>query len=209
MHTLMFSIAAAAAAFAPTPTPSPTPSPLPNATATSAKPVFAPVFQRDFPDPFILPWGGGYFAYATNAQGFAANVQMAMSRDLQTWQPLMVRGRLYDAMPDLPKWAAPGRTWAPEVLRLGNRYLLYFTAQERKSGLQCVGVAEAAEPRGPFRATSDDPLVCQRALGGTIDPSPFRDSDGSLHLLYKSDGNNPRVLVPSRIYTQRLAGRRV
>lgn len=171
---------------------------------------FVPVFQTDFPDPFVLPWGGGYFAYATNAKGFAANVQMATSRDLKTWTPLTAgakgKERLHDALPNLPKWAAPGRTWAPEVIRSGNSYILYFTAQERKSGLQCIGVAlSAKDPRGPFVPQGEAPLVCQRGEGGTIDASPFRDADGSLYLLYKSDGNNPRFLRPSRIFTQKLS----
>ena len=168
-------------------------------------PAFVPVLSTDFPDPFILPWGGGYFAYATNAQGFAANVQMAMSRDLKNWMPLKAGSVLHDALPNLPDWAAPGKTWAPEVLRNGNSYVLYFTAQERKSGLQCIGVAvSATDPRGPFTPQGTAPLVCQRGEGGTIDASPFRDTDGSLRLLYKSDGNNPRFLRPSRIFTQKM-----
>lgn len=176
------------------------------AGSTREEPPFVPVLKTDFPDPFVLPWGGGYFAYATNAKGFAANVQMAISRDLKSWAPVMAGERLHDALPKLPSWAAPGRTWAPEVLRTGNSYVLYFTAQERKSGLQCVGVAlSESDPRGPFVPKGDDPLVCQRGEGGTIDASPFRDADGSLHLLYKSDGNNPRFLRPSRIYTQKLS----
>lgn len=175
------------------------------AVPVSTQPRFVPSYTTDFPDPFILPWGGGYFAYGTNARGFAANIQMAISRDMKTWTPVLAGGRLHDALPVLPKWAAPGRTWAPEVLQIGNRYLLYFTALERSSGVQCVGVGESTDPRGPFRSVSETPLVCQRSLGGTIDPSPFRDKDGSLHLLFKSDGNNPRVLVASRIWSQPMA----
>lgn len=165
---------------------------------------FVPAFESDFPDPFILPLKGGYLAYATNAGGFQANVQMAFSTDLKDWQHLRNGERLHDALPVLPRWAAAGRTWAPEVIRIGKRYVLYFTAAERASGMQCVGVASAADPRGPFASPDEAPLVCQKSLGGTIDPSPFRDADGSLHLLFKSDGNNPRLLVPSRIWTQPL-----
>jgi beta-xylosidase len=36
---------------------------------------------------------------------------------------------------------------------------------------------------------STGPLVCQVEEGGSIDPSPFTDSDGRLYLLWKSDGN--------------------
>lgn len=178
--------------------------------STHEQKPFVPAFETDFPDPYILPWGGGYFAYATNAKGFAANVPMATSRDLKHWTPVTAgakgQERLHDALPQLPAWAEAGRTWAPEVLRLGNNYVLYFTAQERKSGLQCIGVALSKnDPRGPFEPQGGSPLVCQRGEGGTIDASPFRDTDGSLYLLYKSDGNNPRFLHPSRIFTQKLS----
>ena len=167
--------------------------------------LFVPVFSIDFPDPFVIEHDGRFLAYATNARAFAANVQMAESSDLTAWQPVRdASGQLYDAMPVLPAWAKAGRTWAPEVIAAGGAYVLYFTAQEARGGRQCVGVATSASPRGPFVSTAVEPLVCQRELGGTIDPSPFRDADGSLHLLYKSDGNNPAVLKPSQLWSQPL-----
>lgn len=162
------------------------------------------MFRTDFPDPFVLPHDGGYLAFATNATKLRANVQVARSPDLLRWSLLAKGGKLHDAMPRLPEWAEPGRTWAPEVIRVGERYLLYFTARERKSGLQCVGVASAADPLGPYASSAAAPLVCQRDQGGTIDASPFRDTDGKLYLYFKNDGNNPAVLKPSRIWVQRL-----
>ena len=170
------------------------------------QPRFAPVLSVDFPDPFVLPYRGRYLAYATNARGFEANVQMAQSADLTDWRPIRnAGGRLHDAMPVLPAWTRPGMTWAPSVAAIDGRFLLYFTARERASGRQCVGVAVSADPRGPFVSPASQPLVCQRDQGGTIDPSVFQDADGAAYLLYKSDGNNPAVLRPSRIYVQRLA----
>ena len=43
-----------------------------------------------------------------------------------------------------------------------------------------------------------EPLVCQTALGGSIDPDPFRDSDGILYLYFKNDGNNPAAFEGAR-----------
>lgn len=167
---------------------------------------FVPVYTTDFPDPFVLPHGAGFIGYATNPSGLRANVQMATSANLIDWQPLTgPDGKLHDAMPRLPAWAKPGFTWAPEVVKIGQAYVLYFTARERKSDLQCVGVAHSADPRGPFVGDDAAPLVCQREEGGTIDPSAFTDADGQRYLYYKSDGNNPRVLRPSRIFVQKLS----
>ena len=169
------------------------------------EPPFVPVYRTNFPDPFILPHGSEFLAYATNAEDGRANVQMARSTNLVDWAPIRDGDNLHDAMPDLPAWAREGWTWAPEVMRHGNAYLLYFTAKERRSGLQCVGVATAADPRGPFTSPATEPLVCQRETGGTIDPHVFRDADGQLYLYYKNDGNHPEFRRPTDIFVQRLA----
>lgn len=143
-----------------------------------------PALKEDFPDPHVLRDGGRWLAYATNSG--SANVQLRESRDLGRWRPLP------DPLPRLPGWAASGFTWAPEVLAMPGRYILYFTARERRSGLQCIGTAVARTPVGPFAPVGVAPLVCERREGGSIDPSPFRDRRGGLWLLYKTDGNHPR-----------------
>ncbi|GBF06739.1 glycoside hydrolase family protein [Deinococcus aerius] len=140
-----------------------------------------PVIDENFPDPFILKVGNTYHAYATNSAN--ANVPHAVSRDLVRWE------FVGDAMPVLGTWAQGGRTWAPEVARVGNRYVLYYTAQDEDSGRQCIGAATATSPAGPFRDSSGKPLVCQVGEGGSIDASPFLDTDGQRYLLWKNDGN--------------------
>lgn len=161
---------------------------------------FVPVYTVNFPDPFIIAHEGRYLAYATNAEHDQANVQMAVSEDLVNWAPLQREGKLHDAMPVLPKWAESGWTWAPEVLKRGDDFLLYFTARERESGLQCTGVAVSTDPLGPFTSDAAEPLICQRDLGGTIDASPFRDADDQLYLYYKADAN--AVGKPTNIFVQ-------
>jgi beta-xylosidase len=175
------------------------------AASAAAAPVHLPVLKQDFADPFIMEHKGEYIGYATNR---GINLPMATSRDLVNWQFVMDPSRpkkQLDGMPQLASWVKEGRTWAPEVIEAGGRWLLYYTAHHRKRDRQCVGVAVASAPTGPFRDTSAEPLVCQDDLGGTIDAHPFRDGDGQLYLYYKNDGNNPRVLKPSQIWAQRLS----
>lgn len=167
------------------------------------EPLFVPVFPVNFPDPFILPVKGGFLAYATNAEGDKANVQMARSTNLVDWTFERDGEQLHDAMPVLPRWARAGRTWAPEVVRQGSGYQLFFTAFEKSSGLQCVGVAESSDPRGPFTSDATAPLVCQRDAGGTIDPTVMTDADGARYIYYKNDGN--RIGQKTTIWGQRLA----
>jgi beta-xylosidase len=140
----------------------------------------APVYPGDFPDPHVVRDGSQYYAYATNAGG--ANVQVLTSPDLVTWE------HLGDALPRLPPWARAGFTWAPEVCRADTGWVLYYTVREPSSGRQCISVATAGGPQGPFVDRSAGPLVFQPDRGGSIDPSPFADGDGRW-LLWKSDDN--------------------
>ena len=152
-----------------------------------------PVHGSDFPDPFVLRVGDSYHAYGTNGAG--QEVPTLTSTDLVHWQPGA------DALPEVGTWAYPGRTWAPEVLaREDGGFVLYYTAN---GGGQCIGRAVAEDPTGPFVDRWDEPLVCQRSEGGSIDASPFRDDDGSLYLYWKNDGNS--VGRTTYLYGQRLS----
>ena len=88
------------------------------------------------------------------------------STDLQTWK------KAGDALPTLASWAAPGATWAPAVIHLKHSYLLYYTTTSARSRVQCLSVATAKRPGGPFTDSTTAPLVCQPGLGGSIDPTP-------------------------------------
>jgi beta-xylosidase len=165
------------------------PSPTAGAQATVSGTVAAgagefqnPVIKSDFPDPFVLSDTDAYYAYATNGSG--ENIQAARSTDLVHWTMLT------DAMPALPSWAKLGGSyvWAPEVVKIGDKYVMYYVARDKTSNKQCVGVATADKPDGKFHDTNTTPLVCQSTMGGTIDPSPFRDGD-KLYLYFKNDGN--------------------
>ena len=155
-----------------------------------------PVITSNFPDPFLLQVDNVWYAYATNSRG--RNVQVATSTDLVNWE----LGR--DAMPGLPGWVRLSRpdVWAPEVLQLDGQFLLYFTARNKDHGAQCVGVAVSDSPLGPFRDRGDAPFVCQPEEGGSIDASPFRDTDGTLYLYWKNDGNDRGL--PTYLYGQQM-----
>ena len=140
-----------------------------------------PVYASDFPDPFVLRVGEAYYAYATNGGG--ATIQLLRSSDLVSW----VYGS--DAFGNLPAWATPGWTWAPEVAAVPGGFAMYYTARHTESQRQCIGVAFSKTPEGPFTDSSLEPLICQLTEGGSIDASPFTDRDGSRYLYWKNDGN--------------------
>jgi hypothetical protein len=145
-----------------------------------------PVYPFDFPDPDVINVGGTYYGYATNSAG--GNIQIIRSTDLSTWTTVG------DALPSLPPWATTGMTWAPGVIDLGGRFLLFYATG------QCISVATATGPTGPFLDSSTGPLVCQ--AGGSIDPSPYTDGSGALYLTWKQNGAAGQ---PATIWAQALA----
>jgi hypothetical protein len=147
-------------------------------------------YPFDFPDPDVILVGQTYFAYATNS--VAGNIQILQSSDLTHWTAVG------NALPSLPRWAAPNYTWAPSVAQLGGRFVLYYAVNLAGSGTECISVATASQPQGPYHDASTSPLECQPSLGGSIDPSSFIDGDGTPYLLWKSGG------PLSKIWSERL-----
>jgi beta-xylosidase len=142
-----------------------------------------PVLDENFPDPFILRDGKTWYAYATG--NLTWNIQVSTSTDLVTWSATE------EALPTLPLWqpTSKGLTWAPEVVHTSAGFVMHYTTRDVQRGKQCLSVAVAADPGGPFEDHSDGPLECQVQLGGSIDSSPFTDADGSRWLVWKNDGN--------------------
>lgn len=156
-----------------------------------------PVYRPDFPDPFILPASDRYYAFSTNAG--TVNVPAIVSEDLLDWE------FVGDALPRLPEWAAIGQslTWAPGVLPREASYVLYYTARFEEAGRQCISRAVSAQPQGPYVDDSTEPFICQLDLGGSIDPYPFVDVDGTPYLLWKNDGNCCNL--PVKLWIQELS----
>ena len=151
-------------------------------------------YPFDFPDPFVLPVGSLYYAFATNSA--AGNIQIVQSVDLTHWTTVG------DALPHLAPWAKPGATWAPSVLQRGTTFVLYYSAIYGSSNEQCISAAVATDPQGPYFDDSQAPIACQLALGGSMDPVPFVDSDGTPYLVWKSQGAGGQ---PATLWSQQLA----
>jgi hypothetical protein len=131
-------------------------------------------------DPHLLVEGEVVYAYTTNARSMNVPVVVV--------QPDGSARTFADVLPRVATWSTPGYVWAPAVMRTSSGYALYYSTRERVSGQQCISVAFATSPTGPFSDLSSGPLVCQRELGGSIDPSLIT-VDGVATLLWKNDGN--------------------
>lgn len=152
-----------------------------------------PVLDRDFPDPMVVVDGSTYFAFATGVGD--ANLQLARSTDLRSWETLA------DPLPRLPGWDVGGQAWGPTVVRFDSTWVLYFSAAIDYSGTQCIHTATADSLTGPYEPTGGDPLLCDGPSGGVIDPSVVQDGTTS-YLLWKVDGNH--LKKPTFIRSQPL-----
>ena len=155
-----------------------------------------PSISRDFPDPTVLSVGGTYYAYSTASRygGRTFHVPVRHSTRLTGgWSDAR------DALPELPAWVdttAPGEgsVWAPALTGSDDGYLLYFTARSASQRAQCIGVAWARAPQGPFHSIGSHPLVCQPGDSDEIDPKPFTDTDRKRYLLYSATrGGNATI----------------
>jgi hypothetical protein len=179
-------------------TPVTEPAPASTTTVTEVAPFALPTgvaWARDFPDPFVTVIGDRHLAVATTSGWI--QLQGLTSPELTDWSgPL-------EMLAELPGWATPWSAWAPALLPVGGDVLLYYTAQVAGTEQHCISVARQRSPGGPFVDDSTEPFLCPSDQGGAIDPSPFRDVDGQLYLLWKNDGVTLRQ--ESAIWSQRLS----
>ena len=149
-------------------------------------------------DAFLLLEKGRYYLYTSGTTVIPfLNVPVSSTTDFVHWTAPI------DAMKTLPAWAAEPFTWAPDVHRFGSEYVMYFTGYLRALNEQCIGLATATTPVGPFTAASK-PFICQSGLSGSIDPRVFTDSSGTNWMLWKSDQNAHASPTPTTLWSQRL-----
>jgi arabinan endo-1,5-alpha-L-arabinosidase len=114
------------------------------------------------------------------------------SRDLVKWE----RGpAVFKAAPEwIAKIVPANRTlqyWAPDIIKLGDRYLLYYSASSFGKMTSAIGLATnpTLDPDDPTYQWTDQGFVVRTQDGdnhNAIDPSVFHDRDGSLWLTYGS-----------------------
>lgn len=154
-----------------------------------------PVWDRSFPDPYVLDVDGTFYAYGTD--GDLGEVQLIRSTDLVTWTAVG------DALGSHPSWAQGDDVWAPAVLRLApSAYVLYASFVNDATGLRCIGAATSTTPTGPFQPV-DAFELCDDARGGVIDPSVFV-SGASRYLLWKTEGVPGNNSEPPSVFSRPL-----
>jgi len=131
-----------------------------------------PVYDANFPDPFVLKYCGEYWAYGTGAWRDGRWFGILRSRDLVHWED--VGGALEPLPGHLPE------RWAPEVSYHNGRFYLYYSIGDEAT--MQIRVAVADHPAGPF---VDSGPISREPFA--IDAHIFVDDDGSRHMFYATD----------------------
>ncbi|MBN9416948.1 MAG: family 43 glycosylhydrolase [Candidatus Eremiobacteraeota bacterium] len=155
-----------------------------------------PVLREDAPDPGVLKAGSDYFMATTGGDRQHGAFPIYHSKDLVNWEDA---GSIF-AKRKTPGWAS-GDFWAPEIHKVGEGFVAYFTARDR-SGMLRIGAATSDKVDGPYQDIGQ-PLVAEPNVG-VIDATFFEDEDGTKYLYWKEDGNAFNPPQPTRIMGQRL-----
>jgi arabinan endo-1,5-alpha-L-arabinosidase len=114
------------------------------------------------------------------------------SRDLVKWE----RGpAVFQAAPEWIAKIVPENHnllyWAPDIIKLGDRYLLYYAVSSFGKMTSAIGLATnpTLDPKDPAYHWTDQGFVVRTKEGdgyNAIDPSVFQDRDGSLWMAFGS-----------------------
>src|SRR5687767_5778846 len=159
-------------------------------SSASAATYKNPVLAGDYPDPSVIRVGEEYWATATTSE-WAPLFPLLRSRDLVNWEHV---GNVFERRPD---WAV-GNFWAPELFEHKGRFYVYYVGRKRGGPLS-LAVATAEKITGPW--TDHGALIGQEM--GSIDAFPVVDTDGTLYMIWKEDGNSRNK--PTPLWIQKLS----
>ena len=162
------------------PVPKP-PEPEPEGELFYQNPVFEPILA----DPSVVrdPQTGVFYAYGTedNWGDGAGNriVPVVKSDDLVSWS---LAGQAFTTKPN---WKSAGNIWAPDVVYIDGKFVMYYSYSTWGDPDPGIGIATASDAAGPF--TDQGKLFTSNEVGvpNSIDPH-FFEEDGKRYLFWGS-----------------------
>lgn len=175
---------------------------------TDEKAAYAnPVVNYSLPDPTIIQGDDGYFyLYATED---IRNVPIHRSKNLLDWK--LIGTAFTDST--RPNFEPNGGIWAPDINKIGNRYVLYYSMSVWGGEWTCgIGVATADKPEGPF--TDQGMLFRSNGIGvqNSIDPFYIEEGDkkylfwGSFRGIYGIELSDDGLSVKKGSEKKQIAG---
>lgn len=171
-------------------------------SATTSGPIITtnPIRPSDTADPGIVRANGKWYAYHTSGFRHEGRFPIVVSDDLTSWTQI---GYIFEPG-NFPEWASRSwRWWAPEVHRVNDKYVAYYTTTEDGSRQFVVGAAVADKPEGPFKDIGA-PLVRNEEIG-LIDVNFFHDEKTNRnYIIWKEDRNDLEPQEPTPLVMQEV-----
>lgn len=128
-----------------------------------------PVIDQSLPDPTVIRVGQAFYLYATEN---TRNTPIYTSRDLVHWSFV---GTCF-TNETRPQMVPAGNIWAPDINRIGDRYVLYYSKSTWGGEWECgIGVATAEKPEGPFTDVGKLFISSEIGVQNSIDPFYIED----------------------------------
>lgn len=114
------------------------------------------------------------------------------AKDLRKWEP---GPRVFSESPAWVAEAVPenrnGHFWAPDIIKLGDRYFLYYSVSTLGKITSAIALAtnKTLDPADPDFKWIDEGIVIRSGPGGNfnaIDPAILHDKDGRLWMTFGS-----------------------
>ena len=136
-----------------------------------------PVIDYSLPDPSIIKGEDGYFyLYATED---IRNLPIHRSKDLVNWEFL---GTAFTDE-NRPDFEPNGGIWAPDINKIGDKYVLYYSMSVWGGEWTCgIGCATADKPEGPF--TDHGKMFRSNEINVQNSIDPFYIEDGGKKYLF-------------------------
>lgn len=144
-------------------------------------------------DPSIFKDDNGYYyVYSTDAEVSNAakmGIQIRKSKDLINWEFV---GWAMDGLPaglpqEIREVVTPTTLWAPDIVKVGDQYRLYYSASAFGKNTSCISMAVSDHPEGPFVHQG---IVIKTGIGdpvNAIDPNIVTDeTTGKMYMCYGS-----------------------
>ncbi len=150
--------------------------------------------RTQFHDPLIIPLpDGSYLGLSTDLQ--IAGVSARTSPDCLTWsEPFPLLRETPESVLHLVNTR---HFWAPELVKRGETWRLYCCASRPGKTQSVIGLAESADPKGPY-TYQGDVIVSQHSdlpvHTNAIDPCVITDREGRDWLIYGSFFGGIRIL---------------
>jgi beta-xylosidase len=134
-----------------------------------------PVFEGWYADPEGIIYDNTYWIYPTYSDDYEKQTffDCFSSNDLVNWKK---HSSIIDTAE--VKWAKKAM-WAPSAIRKGDKYYLFFSANDVHEGeIGGIGVAVSDRPQGPYKDLLGKPLINEIVNGAQpIDQFVFKDGD--------------------------------